>query len=398
MRQKKPTGTGYRPPEIERAYQIEEEINERAGNRRINDSEHAASGEEDDSDSHSQANKDDLGDSSNESGSGSEEADEQQDHDEEPPSATAPTKKTPTAVGGGTASSKATRVAKAVRAPSPEGPGNRRVGRAAGGAADLVSNLSQAFNPEAMRMRDIERGERLTSTTQVLTMANQVQRSSFFSDLLSAQKVCQVRDLQQQLFRMQDRVHEAERARDRAEMRLEWANGANARTQTYNPAFDVSPARNLNMNPSRLGRRKRFIRHEEKYPREDGGFTYFETDGSETDSEFLRDVDRYRKRHRAGSRGGSRRNSRLTPREHSPHHARSPYPASTSRSRAFSHSTSSRVAAAGPCVEVNATPGRTPRISFLVNPSPSARISRPEAPVTEGIEGANEEDGMHVDA
>lgn len=162
LRQRKPTGSGYRPPEVERAYEIDQEINERAGNRAINDSEHGGSESEPAGEDDGVTAAEPEADGSSSDSDASEKSEDQ--------GAVKPTKSTAPP----RAASKAQRVAKAVRAPSPAGPGNRRAGRSAASNAGLVANITQAFDPQALRARDAERDERLSSTTQVLTMANQV--------------------------------------------------------------------------------------------------------------------------------------------------------------------------------------------------------------------------------
>ncbi len=132
LKQRKPTGDAFRPPEVERAYELDEEINERAGSRHINDSEHGGSNSESDND-----------DGVVEIGSSSE---SEVGDDSDNQVVGAKTSKTKAATQPRTAS-KGQRVAKAVRAPSPVGPGNRRAGRSAAGNAGLVANISQAFDP-----------------------------------------------------------------------------------------------------------------------------------------------------------------------------------------------------------------------------------------------------------
>ncbi len=183
---------------------------------------------------------------------------------------------------------------------------------------------------------------------------------------------------------MQERLHESERAKDRAEMRLEimGTRGNTNLAQAQAPiAFDGTPQPNFN--PSGPGRRKRFVHQEIKYQAEDGGFTYYDTDGSETDSEYEK---AHLRKHRRVEDRSSRGKHHYRPHLRSSNHGGS----STSRAPLSRSAPVTTVNTAGNGVEVSVTPGRTPRISFLVNPTP-AKLSNEEQPEVILV------DEMHVD-
>ncbi|KAJ7740213.1 hypothetical protein DFH07DRAFT_965396 [Mycena maculata] len=122
LKTKKPTGSGQCPPEIKRAHEIEAKINHRADTRELSDS--------DDDGANASDNSIEVLDQS------------------------------------------AVHTAIAQRAPTPPLP-PRRNSRM--NAPELVNKLSQAFDPDALRARDEERGQRSFQTTQIFMMSQQIQ-------------------------------------------------------------------------------------------------------------------------------------------------------------------------------------------------------------------------------
>lgn len=139
------------------------------------------------------------------------------------------------------------RSAKAVRTSSP----GRRHGPRNSGGADFMRQVSQSLDPGVQRARDLERSERMSASTTMLVLHQQL------------------RDQQKQMFEMQDRLNKSERQRDIAEMRLEMVmnggEGAGRRGRQLEP-----------------GRRKHYHKNEVFYP-EGGANVTWQTDGSETD-------------------------------------------------------------------------------------------------------------------
>lgn len=165
----KPTGRGDIPIQVQRAHEIEDLINETAGTRDLNDSEF-----------------DDVADSESRS-----HISVSSDTDEEPQAT--PSQPPPPKVA----------IAKSAR-------GQASSSRRGGPSVDLINNLSQAFDPEAQRQRDADRANRSLQNTQILAMTQQLRDAQQQTDVIRAQ----LNDIQQ-------RLHESERARDRAELRLE---------------------------------------------------------------------------------------------------------------------------------------------------------------------------------
>lgn len=77
-------------------------------------------------------------------------------------------------------------------------------------AADTMRSIVRAFDPSTQRARDQERGERLTTSTQILAMSQQLR------DVQSVNE-----SLRRDLNDVRDRLRESERAKDLAEMRLD---------------------------------------------------------------------------------------------------------------------------------------------------------------------------------
>lgn len=164
VRTPKPTGTGVCPPEVMRAHHIDDLVNERAGTRELNDSDFEDVAEKPDS---SDEDKDDV---------------------------------KPDASTSHTAVARATRT---------EAPSTRRNARGAA-AAELMSRLSTAFDPEVQKARDEERTNRTLATTQYLTLSQQLRDAQVTNDKLHSK----VFDLRNELYEMQHKY-------DRAQMRYE---------------------------------------------------------------------------------------------------------------------------------------------------------------------------------
>ncbi|KAJ7041073.1 hypothetical protein C8F04DRAFT_1177631 [Mycena alexandri] len=165
LKHKKPTGDPHCPPEVKRAHAIEALINQRADTRELSDS--ASVGAVDD-DYPSDNSVEVLG-------------------------------------------SSFVRTAVARRAPSPPLPTRR----ARLSAPDLVQTLSKAFDPSVQKARDNERAERSLQSAHIVGLTGQLRDAQATNE-----------NLRTQLTAMQNQVNQAERARDRAELRLEMSGGA----------------------------------------------------------------------------------------------------------------------------------------------------------------------------
>ncbi|KAJ7031407.1 hypothetical protein C8F04DRAFT_1363935, partial [Mycena alexandri] len=167
LKYKKPTGNPHCPGEVKRAHRIEVMINQHVDTRELSDS--------------------DLGGAAN----------EDNDHDSSDDS-----------IEILPSSSSTTRTAVARRAPSPP------LRRARLNAPELVDKLSKAFDPAVQKARDNDRANHSFQTTHMLALTGQLRDSQTSND-----------NLRRELTAMQNRLHELERARDRAEMRLEFSQG-----------------------------------------------------------------------------------------------------------------------------------------------------------------------------
>lgn len=220
---KKPTGSGYCPPEVKRALHVEGLINERAGTRDLNDSDFAA----------------DIGAAAE--GAGNSSSDDEIE------------------VLGHT---KATHTAVARRAPTPP------LRRSRMNAPELVNKLSQAFDPDTLRSRDDERAQRSFQSTQMFTMSQQLR------DAHAA-----IENLRNQITTMQNHTHDVERARDRAEWKLEtFQLGAGQETRGR-----ASKHTNLKEHPD-IVRVNGAVHCERIYP-DGGACTYWVSDPSSDESE-----------------------------------------------------------------------------------------------------------------
>ncbi|KAF8175938.1 hypothetical protein K438DRAFT_1847299 [Mycena galopus ATCC 62051] len=107
------------------------------------------------------------------------------------------------------------------RAPTPplrrSSPSHRRNSRL--NAPELVNTLAKAFDPEAQQSRDDERSQRSFQTTQFFSLSQQLRDAHAATE-----------SLRNQLIAMQSRMYDVERARDRAEWKLEmYGSGSRAK-------------------------------------------------------------------------------------------------------------------------------------------------------------------------
>jgi hypothetical protein len=160
---------------------------------------------------------------------------------------------------------KHTAIARSNRSEIPQGRRNTRNGT----ALDLVSKLSQAFDPSTQKARDNERANRSLQNTQFLTLSQQ---------LRDAQAT--IEGMRSQITDLQRRVYDSDRARDRAETKLEimqMSTGtkrhSRSRQRRGHSRRDVQKVRGK-------------VRCEQRYP-DGGAFTYWITDnsGSEGDDD-----------------------------------------------------------------------------------------------------------------
>ncbi|KAJ7091997.1 hypothetical protein B0H15DRAFT_777771, partial [Mycena belliarum] len=139
------------------------------------------------------------------------------------------------------------------RAPSPPLCRNPRMN-----APELVNKLSHAFDPDTQRARDEERSQRSFQSAQIFAMSQQL------------------RDAQAIIETLRNRAHDAERARDRAELRLELAEGRGHRSKSERRSKKVDQPDLIRVNGK--------VRCETVYP-EGGQCTYWVTDASSDESE-----------------------------------------------------------------------------------------------------------------
>ncbi|KAJ7325460.1 hypothetical protein DFH08DRAFT_968688 [Mycena albidolilacea] len=225
LKQKKPTGDAACPPEVKRAHELEDLINQRVGTRYVSDSEF------DDSDGSSENDVEVV----------------------ERPSA-------------------AVRTAVARRNPTPP---LRRKSRANG--TDLANKLASVFDPDVQKARDNVRSQRAFENTQLLALSQQVRDAQAVAESLRTQNGI-----------LQNRINDLERARERDELRqemLELARGGEGtrgrsrrRSRRRNP---ISGYRSHKRDPG-IQRVNGKIRCETKYP-DGGAMTYWVSDPSTDD-------------------------------------------------------------------------------------------------------------------
>ncbi|TFY80399.1 hypothetical protein EWM64_g3611 [Hericium alpestre] len=187
VKTKKPTGNGVCPPSVDRAHAIEDLINDRAGTRDLADSDF-----------------DDAGNAGGDINEQSDNADRSSDEDGPVPALLRPRRAAVTAT--------------VVRAPIPSHHPTESSGQLqsitprhrANAATDLVSRISQVFDPDIQVARDTERHSCSLQHTEFFSVHQQLR------DALAANE-----SYRNTISDLRDRLHAAESARDRAEMRLE---------------------------------------------------------------------------------------------------------------------------------------------------------------------------------
>ncbi|KAJ7090118.1 hypothetical protein C8R44DRAFT_892032 [Mycena epipterygia] len=313
LKLKKPTESATCPPEVKRAHELEHLINSHVGARDISDSEC-------NDESHSESSNDDI---------------EVIEHP-----------------------SSSLRTAIARRAASPP---LQRKSRASG--ADLVNKLATAFDPESQKAREDARSHRAFETTQFLTLSQQLRDTQGLLESLRSQNSI-----------LQNHIHDLERARDRAELKLELLDlttGADSsRGRPSRPSR--LPGYRSHKREAGIERVRGKVRCEERYP--DGGAqTYWVSDPS-TDEYYDNDNEnenespwntfdsrpRSRSHHTASHRAVSRRRTPAP----GPSRIRndSPVRRTTTSDRGV-HS-----AVTGNAVELVVTPHRGPPVAFVISP------------------------------
>ncbi|KAJ6529398.1 hypothetical protein B0H19DRAFT_532533 [Mycena capillaripes] len=159
LKKKKPTGDGDCPPDVKLAHHVDTLINQRADTCELSDSEFDDAG---------------AGDVSSD------------DVVEVVPSASS------------------TRTAVARRAPTPPLRHPRM------NAPELVTQLSKVFDPKAARARETDRAERSFQTTHMFTLSQQLRDAQTANE-----------NLRNQLSAMQIQLHDAQRGRELAELKLQ---------------------------------------------------------------------------------------------------------------------------------------------------------------------------------
>ncbi|KAF8178381.1 hypothetical protein K438DRAFT_1978006 [Mycena galopus ATCC 62051] len=339
LRQKKPTGSASCPPEVKRAHEIKDLINQRVGTRELSDSEF---------------------DDQSENGS-SEDGIEVIER---------------TAIARG--------------APTPPLP---RKPRARG--TDLANKLANAFDPEVQRDRDEARARRSFENTQILTLSQQLRDERATTENLRNENTI-----------LRNRIHDVERALERAELRNEmmgFSSGHRGRSPRRPRRSRPLGYRSHKRDPGleRVGSK---IRCETKYP-DGGAMTYWISDPSTDDYDDdddenhnpwdtfdvpRRSRSRYTGSHRPISRrrtpsaGPSRRriSRRRTPtpgpsRLPAPFTSPSPPPAHTlisDSANTFGTRAPTSVVA-GDAVELVVTPRRGPAVVFVVSPTKQPNMS-----------------------
>ncbi|KAJ7325830.1 hypothetical protein DFH08DRAFT_710935, partial [Mycena albidolilacea] len=128
-------------------------------------------------------------------------------------------------------------------------------------APELVDKLSRAFDPAALQSRNDERAKQSFQTTQIFTLLQQLRDTQATIEALRTQMTI-----------MQNHIHDVERARDRAEMRLEMRRGG------Y-PGPSKPRRHSQFKGRSDVERSNRKVRCEQVYP-DGGACTYWISDPS----------------------------------------------------------------------------------------------------------------------
>jgi hypothetical protein len=122
-------------------------------------------------------------------------------------------------------------------------------------APDLVNRISKAFDPEVQKTRDADRAERSFQTTHILTLTQQLRDAQAANESLRGQ-----------ITAMQTRMHDVERVKDCAELKLEFAQAGSTSTGPSYRRPSRSAVYKENPNLVRVGGK---VRCERCYP--DGG-------------------------------------------------------------------------------------------------------------------------------
>lgn len=321
LKMKKPTGSATCPPEVKRAHEIEDLINQRVGTRDLSDSEF-------DSDSEAGASDNDI---------------EIIEH----PSASI-------------------RTAVAQRVPTPP---LRRKSRATG-TTDLANKLAHAFDPEAQKARDDARAQRTFENTQILTLSQQLRDAQGVAESLRTQNGI-----------LQNRVHDLERAHDRAELKLELLGmtGGGGGVANRGRSRRRSPPRRSHKNEPGLQRVRGKIRCERLYP-DGGAMTYWASDPSTDDDDYWKSdrenepypyetFQEYKPRSRSHTTTSHRPISRRrtpTPGPSRPRDPPSTAPTFFGRQPSISPS---RPTVTGNAVELVVTPRRGPAMALVISPA-----------------------------
>lgn len=146
-----------------------------------------------------------------------------------------------------------------------------------GNSLNLLSNLSQAFDPEAQRSRDAEQANHSLQNTQFLTLSQQ---------LWDAQQATE--SVHNQLANVQTHLQDAERACDHAEFHLEMVqmSGSNQSLSTW-----ASHCGKCSVPHHPSMKQKHHCK--EVYP-DVGGKVWWVTDDKDIESNESRDMDGYR--------------------------------------------------------------------------------------------------------
>ncbi|KAJ6479693.1 hypothetical protein C8R45DRAFT_1005805 [Mycena sanguinolenta] len=352
LRQKKPTGSAACPPEVKRAHEIEELINQRVGTRELSDSEF-------DDPSDPASSDDDL--------------------------------------------EVVERTAIARRAPTPPLP---RKSRSKG--ADLANKIASAFDPEAQKNRDDARAHRSFENTQLLAMSQQLRDAQATAENLRSENNVlrnRIHDLERKLERSElrqemmsyagrrqaDSPSRSWRGRTPSRSRRGRSTSRSRRRSRSPPRYRV-PGYRSHKRDAGIDRVNGKIRCETVFP-EGGAATYFISDPS-TD-EYYNNNDEEENRNpfrldrpwdhlesprRSPSRvvrpPSRRRTPSAGPSRRPMSHRRTPTPG-PSRLPALLPSPSLPLASglAGNAVELIVTPRHGPAVAFIVSPTKPSTVS-----------------------
>jgi len=277
VKQTKPTGNAYCPPDVKRAHKIDALIFERACTQNLNDSDF-----------------DDVAEESEES--------------EEDVEVVEPVKK----------KSRTTTTGKEVHEAVIRRPDPSVQRRPRSNNTDLIGRLADAFDPSVQQARDEGRAQRSFQTSQIFTLTQQLRDANQMNE-----------SLRSQLSIVQNGLHEAERARDRAEMELRLMEkmGQVSRGDEQGRMGRATGVRRRSLSTKRTLQRVRGkTRCEETYP-EGGSFTYWVTDPSSDSDHYDYDWEMSDKENIAPLASAHRRRhspSTSSARQH--HHLRSQSP------------------------------------------------------------------------